>query len=121
MVKKYNDISVTVTSNSPGTTGEVLEEAVAAVARPTGGGDGGLKLAVLRIAVRMDLDPLHARETGACGDGFLKHFARDRKGVERVFSGRSVVLAAGGYGANLQMVKKYNDMAAPCRGVGPRG
>lgn len=32
-------------------------------------------------------------------------------GVERVFSGRSVVLAAGGYGANLQMVKKYNDIS----------
>ena len=31
--------------------------------------------------------------------------------VERVFSGRSVVLAAGGYGANLQMVKKYNDIS----------
>lgn len=37
--------------------------------------------------------------------------AVDRKGVERVFSGRSVVLAAGGYGANLQMVKKYNDIS----------
>lgn len=37
--------------------------------------------------------------------------ALDRKGVERVFSGRSVVLAAGGYGANLQMVKKYNDIS----------
>lgn len=37
--------------------------------------------------------------------------AVDRKGVERVFSGRSLVLAAGGYGANLQMVKKYNDIS----------
>lgn len=37
--------------------------------------------------------------------------AVDPKGVERVFSGRSVVLAAGGYGANLQMVKKYNDIS----------
>lgn len=37
--------------------------------------------------------------------------AVDRKGVERVFSGRSVVLAAGGYGANLQLVKKYNDIS----------
>ena len=37
--------------------------------------------------------------------------AVDRKGVERVFSGHSVVLAAGGYGANLQMVKKYNDIS----------
>lgn len=36
MVKKYNDISVTVTSNSPATTGEVLEEAVAAGAGLTG-------------------------------------------------------------------------------------
>lgn len=37
--------------------------------------------------------------------------AVDRRGVERVFSGGSVVLAAGGYGANLQMVKKYNDIS----------
>lgn len=37
--------------------------------------------------------------------------AVDRKGVEHLFSGRSVVLAAGGYGANLQMVKKYNDIS----------
>ena len=52
-------------------------QAVAVNVRRVGrtGGDGGLKLAVLRIAVRMDLDPLHAREAGACGDGFLKHFA----------------------------------------------
>ena len=37
--------------------------------------------------------------------------AVDRKGVEHLFSGCSVVLAAGGYGANLQMVKKYNDIS----------
>ena len=37
--------------------------------------------------------------------------AVDRKGAEHLFSGRSVVLAAGGYGANLQMVKKYNDIS----------
>ena len=30
---------------------------------------------VTDVDMRMDLDPLHAREAGACGDGFLKHFA----------------------------------------------
>lgn len=37
--------------------------------------------------------------------------ATDRDGKTHEFTGRNVVLAAGGYGANLQMVKKYNDIS----------
>ncbi len=37
--------------------------------------------------------------------------AVDKDGTEHAFTGKSVVLAAGGYGANLAMVKKYNDIS----------
>lgn len=37
--------------------------------------------------------------------------AVDKKGAEHRFSGKNVVLAAGGYGANLEMVRKYNDIS----------
>ena len=37
--------------------------------------------------------------------------AVDVKGAPHEFSGRSVILTAGGYGANLEMVKKYNDIS----------
>lgn len=37
--------------------------------------------------------------------------AKDKDGNVRTFSGRNVVLAAGGYGANLAMVKKYNNIS----------
>ena len=48
-------------------------------------GDIGFKVAVLRIAVRMDLDPRHAFERRAVLHRFLDHFAR-RAGLVR--SGR---------------------------------
>ena len=34
-----------------------------------------------------------------------------KDGTVRTFSGKNVVLAAGGYGANLNMVRKYNDIS----------
>ena len=34
-----------------------------------------------------------------------------KDGTVRTFSGKNVVLAAGGYGANLNMVRKYNDFS----------
>ena len=37
--------------------------------------------------------------------------AVDVKGAPHIFSGKNVILAAGGYGANLQMVKKYNNIS----------
>ena len=37
--------------------------------------------------------------------------AVDVKGTPHIFSGKNVILAAGGYGANLQMVKKYNNIS----------
>ena len=39
-------------------------------------GNGGFEFAVFRIAVRMDLNPLHAFERCAGLDGSFKHFAR---------------------------------------------
>ena len=35
----------------------------------------------------------------------------ERDGKKVVFSGKNVVLAAGGYGANLEMVRKYNNIS----------
>ena len=40
----------------------------------------------------MDLNPLHARKTGACGDGFLKHFAGGARRVRGHGDGDVVVL-----------------------------
>ena len=37
--------------------------------------------------------------------------ALDKDGKELTFTGKNVILASGGYGANLAMVKKYNDIS----------
>lgn len=36
--------------------------------------------------------------------------AVDKNGKNQAFNGKNVILAAGGYGANLKMVKKYNNI-----------
>ena len=55
-------------------------------------GNGGFEFSVFRIAVRMDLNPLHAFERSAGLDGGFKHFARRARLVRSSNNGDVVVL-----------------------------